>query len=72
MKQEEANLILHKMSKVIDNNQMVKTNCYHLYYLVNDLELHRKQFNEIHQKIQHKRSRAASNMSSRFRHSSYY
>ena len=26
MKQEEANLILHKMSKAIDNNQMVKLN----------------------------------------------
>ena len=26
MKQEEANTILHKMSKVIDNNQMVKLN----------------------------------------------
>ena len=26
MKQEEANIILHKMSKVIDNNQMVKLN----------------------------------------------
>ena len=26
MKQEEANVILHKMSKVIDNSQMVKLN----------------------------------------------
>ncbi len=26
MKHEEVNLILHKMSKVIDNNQMVKLN----------------------------------------------
>ena len=26
MEREEANTILHKMSKVIDNNQMVKLN----------------------------------------------